>query len=196
MRGLIILAFIIVLIWVEVIVFGIVADAINVLPTIIGVFVTAIMGFQLMRYRFMQILAGGGITKPPHEMMPLVLPVLFGGFGLIIPGYASDAFGILCFLPLLRDLIGTALFHLFSAAKTRPFPFQTGGQAGGQTGGQTGGFSAHMNMSSFGFPNYDKDQQSDDADGLASDMPSSMIIEGEAEHIDPDDNHDKNEPNK
>ncbi|HCP18246.1 MAG TPA: hypothetical protein DIT62_03140 [Alphaproteobacteria bacterium] len=184
MRGLIILAFIIVLIWVEVIVFGMVADTINVLPTIIGVFATAIMGFQLMRYRFMQILAGGGIAKPPHEIMPLVLPVLFGGFGLIIPGYASDAFGVLCFLPIIRDLLGVTLFHLFPAARTRPFPFQGGG------------FSAHMNMSGFGYPDQDRDPQSDDSDKLASDMPSNMIVEGEAEHIDPDDKHDKNEPNK
>ena len=179
MRGLLILTFIIAVIWVEVLVFGIVADAINVLPTIIGVFITAIIGFQLMRYRFMQILANGGIAKPPHEIMPLVLPVLFGGFALVIPGYASDAFGILCFIPGIRDAIGYALFHLFPAARNRPFPFQAGG------------FTAHMNMNMT-----NQDHQADDTDQpsrMPTDHPSDMIVEGEAEHIDPDDNHDRNE---
>lgn len=178
MRGLFILAFIIALIWVEVIVFGIVADAIDVLPTIIGVFVTAIIGFQLIRYRFMRILAGGGIGKPPHEIMPLVLPVLFGGFALVIPGYASDAFGILCFVPGLSKLIGQMLFHLFPAARTRPFPFQANG------------FSAnmHMNMSNHDFRTADDNHPVD----MPTDDPSQMIVEGEAEHVDPEDNHDKN----
>ncbi len=160
MTGLLVLAIVIVLIWIEVIVFGMVGGAIGVLPTVIGVFVSAIIGFQLIRYRMMRLVAGGAIGKPPHEIMPQVLCVVFGGIFLILPGYATDAVGIVCFLPGLNLVIGQILFRLFPAAKTRPFPFPQNG---------------------FGMPpsfhqdNHDEDQNSSD-----------MIIEGEAEHVDPE----------
>ena len=41
-----------------------------------------------------------------------------------------------------------------------------------------------------------QDHQADDTDQpsrMPTDHPSDMIVEGEAEHIDPDDNHDRNE---
>ncbi|MDA1320168.1 MAG: FxsA family protein [Proteobacteria bacterium] len=78
MIGLLVLAIVIVLIWIEVIVFGIVGGAIGVLPTVIGVFISAILGFQLIRYRMMRMVAGGAIGQPPHEIMPQVLSVVFG----------------------------------------------------------------------------------------------------------------------
>jgi hypothetical protein len=43
----------------------------------------------------------------------------------------------------------------------------------------------------------DRDDQAGDADQpsrMPTDHPSDMIVEGEAEHIDPDDNHDRNKP--
>ena len=160
MTGLLVLAIVIVLIWIEVIVFGIVGGAIGVLPTVIGVFVSAILGFQLIRFNMMRMVSGGAIGKPPHEIMPQVLCVVIGGIFLIIPGYATDAIGIICFIPGFNLIIGKALFHLFPAAKTRPFPFPQQGF------GTTSPFH----------------QQDDDKD----EKPSEMIIEGKAEHIDPD----------
>ena len=73
MTGLLVLTIVIVLIWIEVIVFGIVGGAIGVLPTLIGVFVSAILGFQLIRFNMMRIVSSGAIGKPPHEIMPQVL---------------------------------------------------------------------------------------------------------------------------
>ena len=37
------------------------------------------------------------------------LSLLLGGFLMLLPGYATDAVGILCFVPGLRFMIGTAL---------------------------------------------------------------------------------------
>lgn len=160
MTGLLVLAIVIVLIWIEVIMFGIVGGAIGVLPTVIGVFISAILGFQLIRFHMMRLVAGGAIGRPPHEIMPQVLCVVFGGIFLILPGYATDAFGILCFVPGLNLLIGQILFRLFPAAKSRPFPFPQNG---------------------FGMPPsfHKKDDEQEQ-------KSSDMIIEGEAEHIDPD----------
>ena len=160
MTGLLVLAIVIVLIWIEVIVFGIVGGAIGVLPTVIGVFVSAILGFQLIRFNIMRMVSGGAIGKPPHEIMPQVLCVVIGGIFLIIPGYATDVFGIICFVPGLNLAIGQILFRLFPAAKTQPFPFPQQG---------------------FGKPP-SFHQQDDDNEEKSSDM----IIEGKAEHIDPD----------
>jgi UPF0716 family protein affecting phage T7 exclusion len=129
MTGLLVLAIVIVLIWIEVIMFGIVGGAIGVLPTVIGVFISAILGFQLIRFHMMRLVA-------------------------------TDAFGILCFVPGLNLLIGQILFRLFPAAKSRPFPFPQNG---------------------FGMPPsfHKKDDEQEQ-------KSSDMIIEGEAEHIDPD----------
>ncbi|MGB1399433.1 MAG: FxsA family protein, partial [Candidatus Puniceispirillaceae bacterium] len=35
--------------------------------------------------------------------------LLLGGFLMLLPGYVTDAIGILCFVPGLRFIIGTAL---------------------------------------------------------------------------------------
>jgi len=160
MIGLLVLAIVIVLIWIEVIVFGIVGGAIGVLPTVIGVFISAILGFQLIRYRMMRMVAGGAIGQPPYEIMPQVLSVVFGGIFLILPGYATDAVGLICFVPGFNIVIGQILFRLFPAAKSRPFPFPQSG---------------------FGKPP-SFHQESPDEEQKSSDM----IIEGEAEHVDPE----------
>lgn len=163
MTGLLVLGIIIALIAIEVAVFGIVGGAIGVFLTIIGIFITAILGIALMRTQMLALLASGGITRPPHEIMPKVLCIVIGGICLLIPGYATDAFGILCFIPGVEFVLGRLLFQCFPAARAQNFAF------------------------SYANP-HKSDHEKNQADPAASDM----IIDGEAEHIDENEKYDKN----
>ena len=166
MTGLLVLGIIIALIAIEVAIFGIVGAAIGVLLTIIGVFITAILGITLMRTQMLKLLANGAIMRPPHEIMPKVLCIIIGGFCLVIPGYASDAFGIICFIPGAELVLGRMLFQCFPAARAQNFAFSY----------------AH------------RQQQNNNENQATSPAASDMIIDGEAEHIDETEKYDKNKP--
>ena len=169
MTGLLVSGIIIALIAIEIAVFGIVGGAIGVLLTIIGVFITAILGISLMRTQMLALLASGAITRPPHEIMPKVLCITIGGICLLIPGYASDAFGILCFIPGAELVLGRLLFQCFPAARAQNFAF------------------SYANM-------HQQNHNENPADPAAPNAASDMIIDGEAEHIDENEKYDKNNP--
>lgn len=114
MGGLIGLGVIIGIIWLEIIVFGWVGHHIGVGLTIIGVFVTAVIGLRLFKMegqttlrRMVQSVAKG---EPPVVEVANGVAILLGAGLLLIPGYATDALGFLLFIPHLRVLMVTALF--------------------------------------------------------------------------------------
>ena len=168
MTGLLVSGIIIALIAIEIAVFGIVGAAIGVFLTIIGVFITAILGIALMRTQMLALLESGAITRPPNEIMPKVLCITIGGICLLIPGYASDAFGILCFIPGIEHILGRLLFQCFPAARAQNFAF------------------SYANMHRPEHPEHPEHDQNQAA--------SDMIIDGEAEHIDENEKYDKNNP--
>ena len=120
MLGLIIFALMIGVIWLEIKVFGIIGDEIGVLLTIIGVFVTAALGLRLLRssgratmQRMAQSVQAG---RPPILDVADGVAILAGAGLLLIPGYATDAMGLILFIPGLRTVLVIALYGLL-----RPF---------------------------------------------------------------------------
>ncbi|MFK4076646.1 FxsA family protein [Ectopseudomonas khazarica] len=86
-----------------------VGGAIGVLPTVLLVIGTAILGSVLLRvagvataWRAREKLARG--EMPEQEMLEGLLIAVGGGL-LLLPGFISDIFGVLCLLPFTRRLL-------------------------------------------------------------------------------------------
>ena len=86
-----------------------VGSAIGVLPTLLLIVFTAILGSVLLRvaglstaWRARERLARGEL--PEQEMLEGLLIAVGGGL-LLLPGFISDIFGLLCLFPFTRRLI-------------------------------------------------------------------------------------------
>ena len=188
MLGLITFALFIGVIWLEIIVFGLVGDAIGVLLTIIGVFVTAAIGIRLFRAsgratmaRMQESVKAG---RPPVLDVADGMAILFAAFLLLIPGYATDALGLILFIPGLRPVLILGLYFLLKPLVQKmysnsSFQFNQSGFTSGFQGGFQGGFK------STDHPHH-PDTQFDDQRHLHDDDPSATIIEGDYERKDKD----------
>ncbi|MBD8877683.1 FxsA family protein [Roseibium polysiphoniae] len=104
-----ILAFIILLPLIEIAVFIQVGSAIGVLPTVILTVLTAVAGTIMLRQQGLSLImrmqsemdAG---RVPGRDMMHGALIVLASLF-LLIPGFVTDAIGLLLFVPPVRDAV-------------------------------------------------------------------------------------------
>lgn len=86
-----------------------VGSAIGVLPTLLLVIGTAVLGGVLLRvagiataWRAREKLARG--EQPEQEVLEGLLIAVGGGL-LILPGFISDFFGLLCLVPFTRRLL-------------------------------------------------------------------------------------------
>jgi UPF0716 protein FxsA len=86
-----------------------VGSAIGVLPTLLLVIGTAILGSVLLRiagvataWRAREKLARGEL---PEEEVIEGLFIAIGGGLLLLPGFISDIFGVLCLIPFTRRLL-------------------------------------------------------------------------------------------
>ena len=102
-----------------------VGGLIGVWPTVISVFLTAIIGISLIKPqmrtlvgRLQQRMADG---EPPREETFHGLCLGAAGLMLLFPGFVSDTVGFLLLLPPLRDLIYRSIHKRMSA---------NGGQSG------------------------------------------------------------------
>ncbi len=120
MTGLFIFAGVIGIIWIEVIFFGLIGGTIGVLPTIIGVFLTAMLGIRLSRYYFSKMMTNqmtmmmhthDDVMMEPPQQSAIIAPV-FGAVLLLIPGYATDALGLIFFIPGLGGYLAALLLRL------------------------------------------------------------------------------------
>ena len=116
LTGLISLAVIIGLIWLEIVVFGLVGHEIGVGLTIIGVFVTAAIGIRLFRIsgrstlqRMSSAVAQG---RAPLIEVADGAAIMLAAVLLLIPGYATDTLGFILFIPGLRTGIMVMLLTL------------------------------------------------------------------------------------
>jgi len=118
MAGLVSFGILIIMIWAEIIAFGVVGDAIGVLPTIIGVFVTAAIGVRLFRHAGRATLQR--MAENARAGTPPVVEVADGGaiilaaVLLLIPGYVTDLFGFILFIPGIRTGLAIMLFSLIT----------------------------------------------------------------------------------
>ncbi|WP_035899229.1 FxsA family protein [Labrenzia sp. DG1229] len=134
--GLYIIAAIILLPLIEIAVFIWVGGLIGVLPTILLTIITALAGTVMLRQQGLSLLtrmqseldAG---RAPGNEVMQGAMIVLASIF-LLIPGFVTDAIGLLLFIPPVRQALAN-----FIIARSNVVIVQ-GGQSG-QSSGQGGG---------------------------------------------------------
>ncbi len=101
--------------WVEFEAIIIIGDAIGALAAFLGIFVTALIGLSLFRSQSGAVMSAlqSKIARGATGYSQLCdgLSLLLGAILMIIPGYATDAIGLLCFVPGLRTLIGAFLMR-------------------------------------------------------------------------------------
>ena len=106
-------------IWAEIEVFVALGSTAGVLLTLIGIFVTGMIGISLLRSQGQRItgslqaqLARG---EAPVASLADGVSILVGAVLMLIPGYLTDAIGLLLFLPGIRTLIGALILKRISA---------------------------------------------------------------------------------
>lgn len=109
-----------------------VGSAIGVLPTLLLVIGSAVLGSVLLRvaglataWRARERLARGEL--PEQEMLEGLLIAVGGGL-LLLPGFISDVFGLLCLLPVTRRALVDWLRRraLEQALRQRAFADESG----------------------------------------------------------------------
>ena len=130
--------------WAEMSAFIYIGSEIGGLLTLLGIFVTAIIGLSLLKSQ-----GGAVLTKIRTDLAhgrALVgsvadsISLAVGGILMLIPGYVTDGIGFLLFIPGLRTVAGAWMLHqLVTNNRFKSF-VHVAGQGG--VNGQ-GGFSAH-----------------------------------------------------
>ena len=109
--------------WVEISAFIFISNEIGGLLTLLGVFVTAIIGITFLKNQGLSVLrrVHSDLTRghPPVLSVADSVSLVVGAGLMIIPGYVTDAFGILLFIPGLRTMVG--IYFLTKIAKKPHF---------------------------------------------------------------------------
>ena len=106
-------------IWAEIEAFVALGDTIGVLLTLIGVFVTGVIGISLLRSQGrriagelqMQLVRG----EAPVAKLAAGVSSLVGAVLMLIPGYLTDLCGLVLFLPVIRTLAGAIILKRIAA---------------------------------------------------------------------------------
>ena len=126
--------------WAEMSVFIYIGGEIGGLFTLLGIFVTAIIGLSLLKSQ------GGAVMakirteltqgRAPVGSIAASISLALGGVLMLIPGYVTDGIGVLLFIPGLRKVAGAWILHqLLTNNRFKNF-VHIGGHGGftGQTG--------------------------------------------------------------
>ena len=96
--------------WAEMSAFIYIGGEIGGLLTLLGIFVTAIIGLSLLKSQGSALinkirtdLAQG---RPPVGSVADSISLAVGGVLMLIPGYVTDSIGVLLFIPVLRTIAG------------------------------------------------------------------------------------------
>ena len=101
--------------WAEMSAFIFIGGEIGGLLTLLGVFVTSIIGLSLLKDQGKAVMArirtdlatGRATVGSIADSVSLAV----GGILMLIPGYVTDAVGVLLFVPGLRTIAGTWVLH-------------------------------------------------------------------------------------
>ena len=168
--------------WAELSVFIAIGSEIGVLLTIIGIVVTAMVGIWLLKSQGRAILAtlqhkiARGET--PVASMADGVAIAAGAVLMLMPGYITDAMGLLLFVPGIRTFFGAGLIRRMVSRSSGRFSFRAGmGQPAmgrSEAEGSRGGGFDH---------DFDPYQKAHGTRPSAShqDTPDDAVIEGDFE---------------
>jgi len=135
--GLIILVILVGVPILEIAVFIEVGGSVGVWNTVAIIFITALAGAALLRQQGMQTLKKiqqslENNQFPVREMFDGLCLLVAGAF-LLTPGFVTDAFGFLLFLPPVRQLLGLVALRHAAIHATRHSSKHSGGFSTGST---------------------------------------------------------------
>ena len=100
-------------VWAELAALVAIGGELGVLLTIAGIFVTAMVGIWLLRNQGRAIMsslqAQLACGEAPVASLAAGTSIMAGAVLMLIPGYLTDAIGLVMFLPVIRTLIGASL---------------------------------------------------------------------------------------
>ena len=106
--------------WIEFEAFIAIGNAVGGLATFLGIFVTAFIGVALMKRQGIWVFKQWQSSISEGEMNTSTLAsgasLLLGAVLMLLPGYVTDFIGLLCFIPILRVLIGQFLLSRLGEA--------------------------------------------------------------------------------
>ena len=121
--------------WAEMSTFIYIGGEIGGLLTLLGVFVTAIFGITLLKRQGLSVLSRiqADLAKghTPVTSIADSVAMFVGGALMLIPGYVTDAIGLLLFLPGIRTLAGVYLLQWIARSKHFTGYSNFGGTASG-----------------------------------------------------------------
>jgi UPF0716 family protein affecting phage T7 exclusion len=101
--------------WAELSTFAYIGSEIGGLLTLLGVFVTAIFGIALLKRQGLSVLSRIQTDlakgRAPVTSIADSISMVVGGALMLVPGYVTDALGLLLFLPGIRTLAGIYLLQ-------------------------------------------------------------------------------------
>ena len=171
--GLIIILGLLIWGWAEMSAFIYIGSEIGALLTLLGVFITAILGIALLKRQGLSVLrriqADLAKGQAPVTSIADSVSMVFGGALMLVPGYVTDAIGFLLFLPGIRTLSGVYLLQWIARGKrytrfgSRPF-------ANAASGNQASGTAGHQ-RNPFTKQNYEKRDNDDIIEGEFEERP-------------------------
>ena len=101
--------------WVEISVFIFVSNEVGSLLTLLGVFLTAVIGITFLKNQGLSVLnrVRSDLAKghPPVVSIADSISLVVGGGLMLIPGYVTDGVGLLLFIPGFRTIAGMAILQ-------------------------------------------------------------------------------------
>ena len=113
--------------WAELAAFIAIGSEIGVLVTIIGIAVTAVVGLSLLRSQGRAVMASlqqkVARGEAPVASMADGAAIAAGAVLMLIPGYITDAMGLVLFIPGIRTIIGASLISRMMRRGSGGFSF-------------------------------------------------------------------------
>ena len=122
-------------VWAELAALVAIGSELGILLTITGIFVTGMVGIWLLRNQGRTIMSSLQ-AQLAHGEAPVAslangTSIMAGAVLMLIPGYLTDAIGLVMFLPVIRTLIGGSLLNWLTSRSEfmmrGGMPFGTGG---------------------------------------------------------------------